>query len=142
MGKLDDVWIAALVTAAEQHGALSVGQLRARGLDASAQRTAVRSGQLSMIEPTVAVVGGSPDTWHRCLHVGLLALGPAAWVSHEAAAALHGLDRSPHEPLEFTVRRTRRRACSNAMAPNILELVASLGVLSTPGATSPVDLAS
>lgn len=89
-----------------------------------------------MIEPTVAVVGGSPDTWHRRLHVGLLALGPAAWVSHEAAAALHGLDRSPHEPLEFTVRRTRRRACSNAVAPNTTTAAAAATPVSGAAAST------
>ena len=49
------------------------------------------------------VVAGSPDTWHRRLQVGLLALGGRRWVSHEAAARLHGLDRSPRR-----CRRVRR----------------------------------
>jgi len=50
----------------------------------------------------VAVVVGSPDTWYRRLQVGLLALGPQAWVSHEAAAALLGLDKAMFEPIDFT----------------------------------------
>ena len=40
--------------------------------------------------------------------MGLLALGPAAWVSHEAAAALHGFDRALPEPVELTVLRAAR----------------------------------
>lgn len=101
-----------MAKAAEQHGAVSVTQMRACGLSWKAQRTAVANGQLRLVEPCVGVVVGSPDTWHRRLHVGLLALGPDAWVSHEAAAALHGLDRSLFEPVEFTLRRGPRRAIS------------------------------
>jgi very-short-patch-repair endonuclease len=73
-----------------------------------AQKAAIGRGQLRLVEPTVAVVFGSPDTWFRRLQVGLLALGPDAWVSHEAAATLLGLDRARHEPLHFTTLRARR----------------------------------
>ena len=83
--------------------------MRECGLTARAQRKAVADGRLLMVEAYVAVVVGSPDTWHRRLRVGLLALGPEAWVSHEAAAALHGLDRTLYEPAEFTMPRSARR---------------------------------
>ena len=39
---------------------------------------------------------------------GLLSLGPDSWVSHEAAACLHQLDRSINGAVEFTVARNRR----------------------------------
>ncbi len=42
--------------------------------------------------------------------LGLLSLGPAAVVSHEAAARLHRFDRCLPEAVEFTVPRTRRNA--------------------------------
>jgi very-short-patch-repair endonuclease len=58
--------------------------------------------------PAVVVLTAAPQTWHQRLRVGLLALGPHAWVSHEAAAALHGLDRSLARCVEFTVPRGRR----------------------------------
>ena len=80
-----------------------------------AQKTAVAKSQISIVEPTVAVVVGSPDTWHRRLSVGLLALGPEAWVSHEAAAVLHRLDRTLFEPLDFTVPRHSRRRINTGM---------------------------
>lgn len=98
-----------MIRAAEQHGAVSEAEMRECGLTARAQRKAVADGQLLMVEACVAVVVGSPDTWHRRLQVGLLALGPEAWVSHEAAAALHGLDRTLFEPLHFTMPRSARR---------------------------------
>lgn len=97
-----------MIVAAHQDGAVSEAQMRESGLTARAQRQAVADGRLLMVEARVAVALGSPDTWHRRLRVGLLALGPEAWISHEAAAALHGLDRTLFEPLEFTVRRGKR----------------------------------
>jgi very-short-patch-repair endonuclease len=101
-----------MMKASEQHGAVSVEQMRERGLSWRAQRTAIAKSQLIMVEPTVAVVVGSPDTWYRRLHVGLLALGPEAWVSHEAAAALLGLDKALFEPIDFTVPRGLNRRLS------------------------------
>ncbi len=100
------------VAASQQHGAISVAQMRECGLTWKAQRGAASRGQLSFVEPAVAVIVGSPDTWHRRLQVGLLALGNEAWVSHEAAAALHGLDRTLVGPLDFTVPRGVHRTLS------------------------------
>ena len=97
----------ALTLASGQHGALTSRQLRSLGISARSQRKAIAAGLLLSISPGVVVVAGSGDTWHRRLQVGLLALGPGAFVSHEAAAALHGLDRS-RQTVEFTVTRSRR----------------------------------
>jgi hypothetical protein len=85
-----------------------VAQVRAAGLDARGQRCLVSTGWLAVVEPTVLVVAGSPDSWQRRLQVGLLALGDDAWVSHEAAAALLGLDRSVPGALQFTSARASR----------------------------------
>ena len=54
------------------------------------------------------VVRGSPDTWFRRLQVGLLALGPTACVSHEAAAQLLGLDGPHEDAVEFLMPRSGR----------------------------------
>jgi very-short-patch-repair endonuclease len=94
--------------AARQHGAVGVRQLRALGISARARRTLVADRRLRLVAPGVVVAAGSPDTWHRRLQVGLLALGSRAWVSHEAAAALHGLDRTTPDRVEFTVPRRIR----------------------------------
>lgn len=99
-----------LLLASRQHGAVSVPQMRDLGLSWAAQRAAVASGVLQMVPGHVVVVVGSPDSWRRALHVGQLALGPHAWVSHEAAAALLGLDRALTDRVEFTVRRGRHHS--------------------------------
>jgi hypothetical protein len=54
-------------------------------------------------------VGGAPITWHQRLVSGLLSLGGEACVSHEAAAQLHGFDRTPADHVEFTIARSRRQ---------------------------------
>jgi len=118
--------------AGEQDGAVSEAQMRECGLTARAQRKAVACGQLLMVEARVAVVVGSPDTWHRRLRVGLLALGPDAWVSHEAAAALHRLDRTLFEPLDFTVPRSARRT-TNAGRVHTTDCVGALDVVTIDG---------
>jgi very-short-patch-repair endonuclease len=95
--------------ASAQHGAISVRQLRAAGLTADERRRAVAAGWLVPAESTVMLLAGSPDTWYRRLWTGLLALDGRAWVSHEAAARLHGLDRARPDVVEFTVPRSSRK---------------------------------
>ncbi len=91
-----------------QHGAITSHQLRRLGVSAKAQRTAVRDGWLAVAAPGVLVLTSTPDSWLRRLRVGLLALDARGWVSHEAAAALHGFDLAPREPVAFTVPREAR----------------------------------
>lgn len=100
---------AVTMAAAAQHGAIAVGQLRAMGMNAAMQRRAMRSAWLRAAVPGVVVLAGSEDTWHRRLRIGLLALGDEAWVSHEAAARLHGLDRAV-EAVDFSMPRRSRRS--------------------------------
>jgi very-short-patch-repair endonuclease len=124
---------AAIRLAGEQHGALSVRQLRECGLDARDVRALVASGHLDQVEPTVFVACGSPDTWFRRLQVGLLALGDDAWVSHEAAAALLGLDRSTEGAVEFTVRRQVRRRGVTGAAVHTTAHVGPVDVITVRG---------
>ncbi len=93
--------------AARQHGVVGVEQLRELGVSAAAQRAAIDAGWLRQAERGVVAVAGAPVTWHQQLRAGLLALGERAWVSHEAAAYLHGLDRAVAK-VEFTVPRAKR----------------------------------
>jgi len=90
-----------------QHGAIAVDALPA-GVTRRWVDNLTRRGVLKRAPPGVYVVAGGAATWHRALTVGLLALGERSWVSHEASAALHGLDRSPPERVEFTVLRADR----------------------------------
>jgi very-short-patch-repair endonuclease len=96
--------------AAEQHGVISVEQLTALGIGRRTVDNLVRRGDLVRCCPRVYAAAGSPDTWARRLRAGLLSLGAEAMVSHEAAARLHGFDRSRAGAVEFTVPRSRRNA--------------------------------
>ena len=58
--------------------------------------------------PRVYAVRGVPETHRYRLRLGLLCLGERSWVSYEAAATLHALDRSTLDAVEFTVDRNRR----------------------------------
>jgi len=132
--------------AAAQHGAVSVKQLRGAGLTARAQKTAVAAGWLLHVAPNVVVAAGSPDTWYRRLWSGLLALDGKGWVSHEAAAALHGLDRALTDAVEFTVRRGSRKLTCSATVHTTkqlgpLDLVTINGLRSSSATRTIIDLA-
>jgi len=94
--------------AATQEGLVTVQQLRSAGVSPWTQRVLVADGWMHRIAPRVYAVRGAPDTHRQRLRAGLLCLGERSWISHEAAAALHGLDRSSQTAVEFTVDRTRR----------------------------------
>jgi very-short-patch-repair endonuclease len=99
-------WIAAI--AAAQFGVISKSQIESMEISRSKVRTHLQRGWLVAEAPRVYAVVGSPYSWERCLMAGLLCLGDQSWVSHEAAAALHKLDRALKDPVEFTVLRKRR----------------------------------
>ena len=94
--------------AATQEGLVTVPQLRSSGVSPWTQRVLVADGWIHRIAPRVYAVRGAPDTHRQRLRAGLLCLGERSWVSYEAAAALHGLDRSKPTAVEFTVDRARR----------------------------------
>lgn len=100
--------LAVTTMAAGQHGAIGTQQLRTAGVSACVQRAMEGAGWVRVVQPSVLVIAGSPDTWLQRLHVGLLARRGAGWVSHEAAAGLHRLDRSPVDAVAFTVPRSAR----------------------------------
>jgi len=72
----------------------------------------VAAGWLRRVAPGVFAVAGVPESHRYRLRLGLLRLGEASWVSYEAAAGLHGLDRSPADAVEFTVLRAARLSSS------------------------------
>ncbi len=96
--------------AADQDGLLTVEQLRSHGVSNWTHRRLVADGWMFRLAPRVYALRGSPDTHRRRLRCGLLCLGERSWVSFEAAAALHGLDRSRAHAVEFTIERPRRPA--------------------------------
>jgi very-short-patch-repair endonuclease len=94
--------------AAAQEGLLTSTQLRDHGVTAWQQRCLVADGWIFRLAPRVYALRGAPDTHRRRLRCGLLCLGERSWVSFEAAAALHGLDRARPHAVEFTIDRARR----------------------------------
>ena len=96
--------------AAEQAGLLTSDQLRLHDVSSWTRRRWVAEGWIFRLAPRVYALRGSPDTHRRRLRCGLLCLGERSWVSFEAAASLHGLDRSRPHAVEFTIERPRRPA--------------------------------
>jgi hypothetical protein len=94
--------------AADQHGVVARSQLDDIEVTGRWLDNLVRRGVLVRRATGVYAVVGMPETWQQRLQVGLLALGDESWVSHESAARLHGLDRSPDDAVELTVGRGRR----------------------------------
>jgi hypothetical protein len=111
--------------ASRQHGVVTVAQLdeldvRRRWVD-----NLVRRGVLRRVGSGVYVIAGSEPTPRQQLTAGLFALGEESWVSHEAAAALHGLDRHKPGAVEFTVLRAGR----GRNVPYTVHTTTSLGPL-------------
>lgn len=55
--------------------------------------------------PRVYAIAGVADSKEFQLQLGLLSLGEQSWVSYEASASLHALDRSDSEAVGFTIER-------------------------------------
>jgi hypothetical protein len=91
-----------MALAAQQYGVVIIDQLLALGVTRRWIDNLVRRGVLR--RRGVYVVCGSVETWRQRAMVGLLALGEKSWVSHEAAAVLHGAGPG----------RTRRRRVHRA----------------------------
>lgn len=92
--------------ARSQDGVVSLTDLRAELTDKQIRRR-IERGWLEKIAPRVYRVAGAPDTHRLRLRAGLLSLGDRSWVSYEAAALLHRLDRSDPTSIEFTIERGR-----------------------------------
>lgn len=112
MGDVDrDLIIPAIAAlAAQQDGVVSADDLAETGLTPKQLRRRTARGWLERVAPRVFRVAGAPDTHHQRLRIGLLCLGSRSWVSYEAAAALHGLDRADESAVEFTIERGRNPA--------------------------------
>lgn len=96
--------------AALQEGLLSAADLAGAGVSAQQRRWQIDRGWIEPVSPRVYRIAGTPDTRRQQLRAGLLSLGERSWVSFEAAASLHGLDRSDHAAVEFTIERSAVRS--------------------------------
>lgn len=77
--------------AANQHGVVSLDQLRAIGISADAAKHRVRTGRLHGVHRGVYAVGYSRLSDEGKWKAAVLACGPGAALSHRSAAALWGL---------------------------------------------------
>lgn len=98
-------------TAAGQHGAISIGQLRESGLSATAVRERLRAGRLHRLHRGVYAVGHVAPSNERRWIAAVLALGEGAVLSHGSAAALWDLLPPRDGPVDVSLpsRDGRRR---------------------------------
>ena len=89
--------------AVRQWGLFTRVQVLALGGDDGLIARRVRAGRWIMVVPGVYALPGWPDSWRRRLWLAHLDLGPESVVSHEAAAALHGLTLFPPDEIVLTV---------------------------------------
>jgi very-short-patch-repair endonuclease/predicted transcriptional regulator of viral defense system len=89
--------------AAGQHTVISLEQLRALGLTASAVRSRVASGRLYPVHRGVYAVGHARLTLRGRWMAAVLAYGPKAVLSHRSAAALWGLRQDSRAETDVTV---------------------------------------
>ncbi len=98
--------------AGRQDNVITLEQLRRAGLGRRALDWRVTSGSLQRLHRGVYLVGPAPPSFPARARAAALAVGPRAVVSHEAAAALHGLRPPRAGDIDVTVdgRCPRRRA--------------------------------
>jgi predicted transcriptional regulator of viral defense system len=88
--------------AERQHGVVSLRQLRALGLSASAVRTRVAAGSLHRMHSGVYAVGHRRVTRRGRYMAAVLACGRGAALSHRSAADLRGVRRSSRPRIDVT----------------------------------------
>jgi very-short-patch-repair endonuclease len=113
--------------AARQHGVVNAAQLRRAGLIREAVRRRAAAGRLHRIHRGVYAVGHMRLTFEgRCM-AALLALGGAAAVSHQSAAALWRLLPPSNGPIHITVHgaggRDRRQGIAIHRSSSLIAAV-------------------
>ena len=94
----------------EQHGAVTLAQLRRLGLTASAVRSRVEEGSLLRLQEGVYAVGHAPRTREARYMAAVLACGPDAVLSHRSAADLLDLRENKRSRIDVTAPGRRGRA--------------------------------
>ena len=94
--------------ARRQHGVIAYRQLREAGLTAGSIRHRVRSGRLHPLHRGVFLVGSGLSYPRTREIAAVIALGPAAVVSHRTAAMLFGILRGDGGAVDVTVLGANR----------------------------------
>jgi hypothetical protein len=116
------------VVAGRQHGAIALRQLQEAGLSRQQIRTMIASGELSRAGSKVFVVSGSPASWLRDAMAATL-VQHDLWLSHRAAAHLHGFDGFSTPPaVELVGPRGRRPALPSGAIHHVSDLLAEADV--------------
>jgi hypothetical protein len=136
--------IAAL--ARNQNGLITDAQLRAHTSTDWQRRQLFRGGWLERVGPRTHAVAGAPRTYQFELRRGLLMLGEHSVVSYGAAAALHRLDRSAPDAVEFTVPRQGRPGHTDLVVHTTdrlpaIDIVTVEGFRTTSATRTIIDLA-
>lgn len=101
MGDVNDMLIHEL--ASRQYGLSSRLQALSAGCTPQLIKRRLASGRWVAVAPGVYSLPGWPDSWRRSLWLAHLDVGLHSVVSHEAAAALHGLTTYAPGPVTVTV---------------------------------------
>ena len=95
--------------AQQQHGIVTLAQVRASGGSRIAIDRRIRSGRWHSIDRGVYAVAGAPATWHQSLLASVLAVGNGAVAAGRSAAALLRLPGFAGGPIEVVVLRPCQR---------------------------------
>ena len=94
--------------ARQNHGVVSIGDARARGVSAVQAHRWVERGALDRIGRRGLTFPGQPQTWKMSLRSALINVGPQAVVSHRSAARLLQFEGFDEGPIELVVPRQLR----------------------------------
>jgi very-short-patch-repair endonuclease len=83
------------------HGLITVTAAADLGISSSSFYRAVAAGTLELVQPGVARVPGTPDTFHQRVLAGVLAAAHDAMASHRTATALWGVPRPDWDPIDI-----------------------------------------
>lgn len=94
--------------AREQHGVVSIHQLRELGYSDGSLRHALKTGRLHPVHHATYGVGHSGASLQGECLAGVLSCGEGALLSHRSAAWLWGLTKRFHVPVEVTAASPRQ----------------------------------
>lgn len=109
--------------ARRQGGAFSFAQAILAGFSKSTISRRVRAGAWHRLHDGVYTVAGAPSTRILELWAAVLAAGPAAVVTHESAALLHGAERLPLHPITLTAPHGSHHHLAGVFVHQIDDLV-------------------
>ena len=109
--------------ARRQHGLITREQASAAGVSRSGWYRMIDRGQLELLHPAVARIGGAPATDRQAVLAGVLACGPDALASHTAAAVVWGVELDRWRVEVTLARRSGGRAVAGVAIHRPADLV-------------------